>query len=79
MSASSLDFVVVNPNYLGRKCRFAYAAIGYLMPKIGEIAKLDVSKEGGQESVVARRVFEPGCYGGEPFFVARDSTNILIR
>lgn len=33
--------------------------------------KLDMEKGRGRDCVVASRMFGPGCFGGEPFFVAR--------
>lgn len=75
ISARNLDFGVINPEYVGKKNRFIYAAIGDPMPKISGVVKLDVSKGGRQECTVARRVFGPRCYGGEPFFVARQPEN----
>ncbi|KAH6795125.1 hypothetical protein C2S52_005602 [Perilla frutescens var. hirtella] len=42
------------------------------------MVKLDLSllnKEVGRDCTVASRRFEPGCHGGEPFFVAREPNN----
>ncbi|CAN6544078.1 unnamed protein product [Malus baccata var. baccata] len=46
------------------------------MPKCAWVVKLDldVSSDGG-ESMVACRMYGPNCYGGEPFFVAREPEN----
>lgn len=51
-----------------------YAGVGDPMPKISGVVKLDVEKadEAGGECTVAKRMFGPGCFGGEPFFVAKD-------
>lgn len=49
-----------------------YAAIGDPMPKISGVVKLDVTRGDRDDCTVARRMYGPGCYGGEPFFVARD-------
>ncbi|KAL2348739.1 hypothetical protein Fmac_002739 [Flemingia macrophylla] len=68
LSARNLDFGVLNPAYVGKKNRFVYAAVGDPMPKISGVVKLDVSK--GEE--VGCRFYGEGCYGGEPFFVARE-------
>lgn len=72
LSASNLDFGVINPAYVGRKNRYVYAGVGGPMPKIKGVVKLDVAAaaEGGVECTVASRMFGDGCYGGEPFFVA---------
>ncbi|RID50280.1 hypothetical protein BRARA_H01021 [Brassica rapa] len=72
ISARNLDFAVINPAFLGRRSRYVYAAIGDPMPKISGVVKLDVSKGDRGDCTVARRMYGPGCYGGEPFFVARD-------
>ncbi|CAN8325222.1 unnamed protein product [Cochlearia groenlandica] len=73
ISARNLDFAVINPAFLGRRSRYVYAAIGDPMPKISGVVKLDVMN--GDDCTVARRMYGPGCYGGEPFFVARDPRN----
>lgn len=54
-----------------------YGAIGDPMPKISGIVKLDVSASYGDrhDCTVASRLFGPGCFGGEPFFVAREPNN----
>ncbi|WCJ29017.1 9-cis-epoxycarotenoid dioxygenase NCED1 chloroplastic [Euphorbia peplus] len=75
VSARNLDFAVINPAYTGKKNRFVYAAIGDPMPKISGVVKLDVSNGGRRECTVARRMFGERCYGGEPFFVAREPEN----
>ncbi|XP_074283409.1 putative carotenoid cleavage dioxygenase 4, chloroplastic [Silene latifolia] len=76
LSNRNLDFGVLNPSYLGKKNKYVYAAVGDPMPKVKEIVKLDVSMAQDQEeSIVASRMFEAGCYGGEPFFVASDPNN----
>ncbi|KAJ4881006.1 hypothetical protein Rs2_38061 [Raphanus sativus] len=73
ISARNLDFAVINPAFVGRRSRYVYAAIGDPMPKISGVVKLDVSKGDRDDcTVAARRMYGPGCYGGEPFFVARD-------
>lgn len=75
ISARNLDFAVINPAYVAKKNRYVYAAIGDPMPKISGVVKLDVSKGERQECIVATQMFGPGCYGGEPFFVAREPDN----
>ncbi|CAI0476620.1 unnamed protein product, partial [Linum tenue] len=67
VSTRNVEFGSVNPCYVGRKNRFVYAGIGDPTPKISGVVKLDVG-----ESAVACRMFGPGCFGGEPFFVAKD-------
>ncbi|KAM1102905.1 hypothetical protein ACFX19_011677 [Malus domestica] len=75
ISTRNLDFAVINPAYLGRKNKYVYAAVGDPMPKISGVVKLDVSNVEHKECIVASRMFGPGCYGGEPFFVAREPEN----
>ncbi|EOA15698.1 hypothetical protein CARUB_v10006410mg [Capsella rubella] len=75
ISARNLDFAVINPALLGRQSKYVYAAIGDPMPKISGVVKLDVSKGDRDDCTVARRMYGPGCYGGEPFFVAKDPSN----
>ncbi|KAI4327889.1 hypothetical protein L6164_020300 [Bauhinia variegata] len=76
ISARNLDFAVINPAFVGRKNKFVYAAVGDPMPKISGVVKLDVSKEKERrDCTVACRMFGEGCYGGEPFFVAREPEN----
>ncbi|CAG7887034.1 unnamed protein product [Brassica rapa] len=72
ISARNLDFAVINPAFVGRRSRYVYAAIGDPMPKISGVVKLDVTRGDRDDCTVARRMYGPGCYGGEPFFVARD-------
>lgn len=46
------------------------------MPKIRGVAKLDFEKVGESgDCTVAKREFGEGCFGGEPFFVAKDHGN----
>ncbi|KAJ8774120.1 hypothetical protein K2173_009551 [Erythroxylum novogranatense] len=76
VSARNLDFAVINPSYVGKKSRYVYAGVGDPMPKISGVVKLDVSKgEQKEECTVACRMYGPRCYGGEPFFVAREPEN----
>lgn len=74
ISAMNLDFGVINPSFVGKKNRFGYAAVGNPMPKISGVAKLDWSDdwEGHKDRTVGIRMFGTGCYGGEPFFVAKE-------
>ncbi|KAJ9556338.1 LOW QUALITY PROTEIN: hypothetical protein OSB04_010952 [Centaurea solstitialis] len=45
--------------------------------KFSGVVKLDItlSEVGRQDCTVARRMFGPNCFGGEPFFVAREPDN----
>lgn len=47
------------------------------MPKIGGVVKIDLSLSttGSDDCTVASRLYPPGCYGGEPFFVPREPDN----
>lgn len=72
ISARNLDFAVLNPAYVAKKNKYVYAAVGDPMPKIAGVVKLDVSKGERQE---CSRMYGPGCFGGEPFFVAKEPQN----
>ncbi|CAM8903955.1 unnamed protein product [Rhodiola kirilowii] len=72
ISPANVEFSVINPSYMGKKNRYIYAAVGDPLPKIKGIVKLDIF---GNENVVGRRMYGDGCFGGEPFFVARDPCN----
>ncbi|KAI5656555.1 hypothetical protein M9H77_25348 [Catharanthus roseus] len=77
VSKRNLDFGVINPAYVGKKNKYVYAAIGDPFPKISGVAKLDISASDseGRECIVASRLFGPGCFAGEPFFVAKEPNN----
>lgn len=47
------------------------------MPKIAGVVKIDLSLSGSRsgDCTVATRLYPPGCYGGEPFFVAKEPDN----
>ncbi|KAJ9556287.1 hypothetical protein OSB04_010901 [Centaurea solstitialis] len=77
LSTRNLDFAVFNPSFVAVKNRYIYCGIGGPMPKISGIVKLDVSLSDidRQECIVASRIFGPGCFGGEPFFVAKEPDN----
>lgn len=75
LSARNLDFAVINPAYVGKRNRFVYAAVGDPFPKVSGLVKLDVTNSDRRECTVASRMFGPGCFGGEPFFVAREPDN----
>ncbi|KAK1286518.1 hypothetical protein QJS10_CPB20g01044 [Acorus calamus] len=73
LSERNLDFGVINPDYLTKRNRYAYMGLGDPMPMMSGVVKLDLE----QGKAVATRVYGPGCYGGEPFFVPQgtiDST-----
>ncbi|KAK4435577.1 putative carotenoid cleavage dioxygenase 4, chloroplastic [Sesamum alatum] len=73
VSTRNLDFGVINPAFVGKKHKYMYAAVGDPMPKISGVVKLDVSMSEGdrRDCIVGSRMFGAGCFGGEPFFVAR--------
>ncbi|XVE81338.1 hypothetical protein DITRI_Ditri15bG0055500 [Diplodiscus trichospermus] len=76
ISTRNLDFAVINPAYVGKRNKYVYAAVGDPMPKISGVVKLDVSKEDLEDRTVASRMYgAAGCYGGEPFFVAKEPEN----
>ncbi|KAK7406976.1 hypothetical protein VNO78_08614 [Psophocarpus tetragonolobus] len=73
LSARNLDFGVINPCFMAKKNRFFYAAVGDPMPKISGVVKIDVSMaEEKRDCTVGCRMFGQGCFGGEPFFVAKE-------
>ncbi|KAF8027838.1 hypothetical protein BT93_E0689 [Corymbia citriodora subsp. variegata] len=75
LPARNLDFAVINPGYVARRNTYVYAAVGDPMPKVSGVVKLDVSISDRRDCTVACRMYGPGCYGGEPFFVAREPDN----
>ncbi|CAH1451725.1 unnamed protein product [Lactuca virosa] len=77
LSTRNLDFGVINPGFVGVKNRYVYCGVGDPMPKISGVVKLDVSlaEVDRRECIVGSRMFGPGCFGGEPFFVAREPDN----
>ncbi|KAI3823768.1 hypothetical protein L1987_05209 [Smallanthus sonchifolius] len=77
LSTRNLDFAVINPAFVAVKNRYMYCGVGDPMPKISGVVKLDVSLSEIDrcECIVASRMFGPGCFGGEPFFVAREPNN----
>lgn len=64
-------------HYFNNYFRYVYCGVGDPMPKISGVVKLDVSlaEVDRRECIVGSRMFGPGCYGGEPFFVAREPDN----
>ncbi|KAI3468523.1 hypothetical protein Pfo_025186 [Paulownia fortunei] len=77
VSARNLDFAVINPAFVGKKHKYVYAAVGDPMPKVSGVVKLDVSvsEDDRRDCIVASRLFGPGCFAGEPFYVARQADN----
>ncbi|GLT81013.1 hypothetical protein SLA2020_524210 [Shorea laevis] len=75
ISTRNLEFGVINPAYVGKKNKYVYAAIGDPLPKFTGVVKLDLSNGECHEGTVATRIYGPGCYGGEPFFVAKEPDN----
>ncbi|NBH76574.1 hypothetical protein D3Z29_12040, partial [Rodentibacter pneumotropicus] len=77
LSTRNLDFGVLNPAFIARKHKYVYAAVGDPMPKVSGVVKLDVSvsEEDRRDCIVASRMFGPGCFAGEPFFVSRQPEN----
>ncbi|GER56222.1 carotenoid cleavage dioxygenase 4 [Striga asiatica] len=77
VSRESLDFAVINPQYAGKKSRYVYAAVVVPTLKGAGVVKLDLSFSSKKmDHLVARRVYGPDCYGGEPFFVPREPNNL---
>ncbi|XP_057766718.1 probable carotenoid cleavage dioxygenase 4, chloroplastic [Salvia miltiorrhiza] len=74
LSKKPLDFAVINPAYAAKENRYVYAVVIGMQAGVG-VVKLDLSMEDGGDCTVASRLYGPGCYGGEPFFVAREPNN----
>ncbi|KAL0324104.1 UNVERIFIED_CONTAM: putative carotenoid cleavage dioxygenase 4, chloroplastic [Sesamum calycinum] len=72
LSTRNLDFGVINPAFVGKKHNS-----GGPNAKISGVVKLDVSMSEGdrRDCIVGSRLFGAGCFGGEPFFVAREPNN----
>ncbi|KAK4422449.1 putative carotenoid cleavage dioxygenase 4, chloroplastic [Sesamum alatum] len=77
LSPRVLDFGVINPAYAAKKSRYIYAAEGGSGIKRAGLAKVDLSLStaNSDDCVVASRLYGPGCFGGEPFFIAREPDN----
>ncbi|KAH9321151.1 hypothetical protein KI387_015790 [Taxus chinensis] len=83
VSSKSLEFGVVNPQFMTKKNRYAYMSVGAPMPKISGVVKLDLERasesgEVAEECVVASRMYGKECFGSEPFFVSR-TTDLNAR
>ncbi|CAK9136956.1 unnamed protein product [Ilex paraguariensis] len=71
----SLTIVTI---YIPMSFEYVYAAMGdSTVFKLSGVVKLDVSlsEDDRRDCIVASRMFGPGCYGGEPFFVAKSPRN----
>ncbi|KAL9170714.1 hypothetical protein ABFS82_04G164500 [Erythranthe guttata] len=80
VSDKNLDLGVINPQYAQKKNRYIYATVTDQLPKAAGVMKIDLSISSGSDgnsddSIVASRLYGPGCYGGEPYFVAREPDN----
>ncbi|KAL9172359.1 hypothetical protein ABFS82_03G041200 [Erythranthe guttata] len=71
LSDQFLDLAAINPAYLGKKNRYVYSPVVEMPMKIVGLVKLDVSLS-SDDCVVGSHMYEPGCTGGEPFFVANN-------
>ncbi|XVF47037.1 hypothetical protein PTKIN_Ptkin03bG0076900 [Pterospermum kingtungense] len=71
ISPGNLEFGSINPFYVGRRTSYAYLGVLEEVPKMSGLVKIDL--ETGLE--VARRFYGPGCFGGEPLFVLKNSDN----
>ena len=69
LSTRNLDLGSINTACVGKKTRYAYLGVLEETPKTSGLVKIDL--ETGNE--VGRRFYGPGCFGGEPLFVRRNS------
>lgn len=63
----NLEAGQINRSYVGRRSRYAYMAIAEPWARVSGIAKVNLESR----EIVAKFLFDEGCYGGEPYFVAR--------
>nr|AMJ39499.1 carotene cleavage dioxygenase 4 copy 1 [Bixa orellana] len=71
LSPRCLDLGSINPNYAGKRNKYAYMSVMEEIPRTSGVVKIDL--ETGVE--VASRIFGDGCYGGEPLFVRKNIDN----
>ncbi|GLT48634.1 hypothetical protein SLA2020_222470 [Shorea laevis] len=72
LSRKNLEFGTINTSYIGKKNRYAYFGVVDEVAKFSGIVKLDI--ETGKE--VGRRFYGKSCFGGEPFFVAKEAEHV---
>ncbi|KAK8657923.1 hypothetical protein V6N13_036140 [Hibiscus sabdariffa] len=72
ISLRNLELAVINPSFVAKRNMYVYSGVCEPLPKMSGVVKLDLSKGESQECTVASRMYGPGCYGGEPFFVAKE-------
>ncbi|KAL7599631.1 hypothetical protein Lser_V15G22969 [Lactuca serriola] len=82
LSSNNLEFPVINPAFIGKKNKYVYAATSEQSPakcrmmRVSGVAKLDIAatEENNEidECTIASRIYGNNCFGGEPFFIARD-------
>ncbi|XP_024994794.1 probable carotenoid cleavage dioxygenase 4, chloroplastic, partial [Cynara cardunculus var. scolymus] len=85
LSTRSSEFPVINPAYVAKKNKYVYVAVSEEIPlkskimRASGVAKLDISasedNNGGHDCTVGSRMYGDNCFGGEPFFVAREPDN----
>lgn len=77
LSSSNVELPVINPAYRGKKNKYIYAGVFDPAPKLVGVAKLDLTKAGRDhwECTIASRMYSPGTYGSETYFIARDPKN----
>ncbi|KAL9252399.1 putative carotenoid cleavage dioxygenase 4, chloroplastic [Drosera capensis] len=77
LSSSNVELPVINPAYQGKKNKYIYAGVFDPAPKIVGVVKLDLTKAGRDdwECTTASRMYSPGTYGSETYFIARDPKN----
>lgn len=77
LSTENVEFPVINPAYVAKKNKYVYVAVSQQRPlkskmmRASGVAKLDINN-GGDECTVGSRMYGDNCFGGEPFFIARE-------
>ncbi|KAJ9537123.1 hypothetical protein OSB04_029856 [Centaurea solstitialis] len=85
LSTAKMEFPVINPAYVAKKNKYVYVAVFEESPikskmmRASGVAKLDIAASEGSnvehECTVGSRMYGDNCFGGEPFFIAREPDN----
>ncbi|KAK4428932.1 putative carotenoid cleavage dioxygenase 4, chloroplastic [Sesamum alatum] len=74
LSTKVLDLGVINPAYAGKNNRYVFGALIATPRTTTGVVKLDLSlsSDDCHDCIVASRMYGPGYFGNEPFFVPND-------